>query len=90
MAEAGSKLTMMAGTMDTWDGINSYSQMTLIGKTDVKIMCEDRGTPGACTWKGASGKRLVYLLNNDGTITVGFVTIRDGDVSNVCSRNSTK
>ncbi|GMI59611.1 hypothetical protein ScalyP_jg169, partial [Parmales sp. scaly parma] len=80
IVEVGSELEMMPGEFSS--GVGSDSQLILSGKTDVKIMCEDRGTVNACTWKGASRKRVVEVSNNYGTITVGFVTIREGDFRN--------
>ena len=79
MAEAGSELAMMPGTMDSWDGDESLSKLTLSGKTDMTLMREDQGADDACTWKGASEKRVVSFVNNGGTTTLGFVTIRNGE-----------
>jgi len=80
---------MIPGAMDTADGIDYFYQLTLTDKTDVTIMCANQEDADSCIWKGASQKMVVYFNSNGGTTTLGFVTIRDGDYSNVssfCSR----
>ena len=71
---------MIPGTMDTTDGLGPYSQLRLRDKIDVTIICAIQQVANSCIWKGASSKRVVWFHSNGGTTTLGFVTIRDGDI----------
>ena len=78
----GDKLVMEPGTLTEGDGIYSNVQLTLATKY-VSIYC-DTSSAETCTWKGATGKSVVYIYYNGGTTTLGHIIIRDGeaDVSN--------
>ena len=76
-ATDGDKLVMEPGTLTEGDGIASHAQLTLEQKY-VSIYC-DTSSAEICTWKGAAGKRVVYVYLNGGTTTLGRLIISDGD-----------
>jgi len=73
---ASSDIDLVPGTMNTWDGINSYTQLYL-GSKEVFIACSEDG--GGCVWQGATGKRVVKINDNGGTSSLRGLTIKDGD-----------
>ena len=73
----GDKLVMEPGTLTEGDGINPRTQLFLANKY-VSIYC-DTSSAETCTWKGATGKRVVSIDYNGGTTTLGHIIIRDGD-----------
>jgi len=74
-ASNGVELELSAGTLSSWDGIESTVQLTLRFKYS-SIACSADG--GACVWQGATGKRVVYIKNNGGMSTLSHLTVRDG------------
>ena len=76
-ATDGDKLVMEPGTLTEGDGINPRTQLFLENKY-VSIYC-DTSSAETCTWKGATGKSVVYIYYNGGTTTLGHIIIRDGD-----------
>jgi len=76
-ATNGDKLVMEPGTLTEGDGLNSGTQLYLANKY-VSIYC-DTSSAETCTWKGATGKSVVYIYYNGGTTTLGHIIIRDGD-----------
>jgi len=77
-ASSGDALELAAGTLSSTDGIRSDTQLTLQNKY-ASITCNTDG--GACVWQGATGKGVVYILNNGGTSTLSSIQIKDGDGS---------
>ncbi|GMI62256.1 hypothetical protein ScalyP_jg159 [Parmales sp. scaly parma] len=69
----GDKLVMEPGTL-------TERQLSLENKY-VSIYC-DTSSAETCTWKGATGKRVVFIYYNGGTTTLGHIIIRDGDSAN--------
>jgi len=76
-ASNGDELELSAGTLSSWDGIHSNTQLALQNKY-ASIACSADG--GACVWKGASGKRVVYIYDNGGTSTLSHLVVKDGDI----------
>ena len=75
---SGGDIDLTPGTMNTWDGIYSNTQLSLQSKY-ASIACSEDG--GVCAWQGATGKRVVYIVNNGGTSTLEGLTIKDGDAA---------
>jgi len=67
---------MSPGTLTEGDGISTVSQLSLNDK-HVTIECDV--TAGACVWKGAAGKGVVYIKDNFGTTTLSQIIVRNGD-----------
>ena len=75
-ASDGDELELSAGTLSSWDGIESDFQLTLQSKY-ATITCSADG--GACILQGATGKGVVLIKNNGGTTTLSFLVIKNGD-----------
>jgi len=74
-ASSGDELELAAGTLSSTDGIHGYVQLSLWNKY-ASIACSADG--GACVWQGATGKRVVYIING-GTSTLSHLVVKDGD-----------
>ena len=79
-AASGEEFEMSPGTLDTWDGIDAGTQLSLRNKF-VSILCNNN-SGGTCTWTAAnlSGKRVTYVRDNGGTSTLARINISDGNV----------
>jgi len=77
-ASDGDELELSAGTLSSWDGIESDFQLTLQSKY-ATITCSADG--GACIWQGATGKGVVGITNNGGTSTLSHLVVKDGNTS---------
>jgi len=72
---SGGDIDLTPGTMNTWDGLDSSTQLWLWGKY-ASIACSEDG--GVCIWQGATGKRVVYIHSNGGTSTLSHLVVKDG------------
>ena len=75
----GDEIEISPGTMSSWDGLHSLSQLKLASKY-VSIACSN-AIGEACIWQGATGKRVVFIQSNGGTTTLSFLVIKNGDAS---------
>jgi len=74
-ASNGDEIGIAPGTLSSWDGIRSDTQLSLSNKYE-SFACNTDG--GACIWQGVTGKRVVYIYMNGGTTTLTSVIIKDG------------
>ena len=72
----GDEIETAPGTLSSWDGIHSNTQLWLANKY-VSIACSADG--GACVWQGATGKGVVNISSNGGTSTLSHLVVKDGD-----------
>ena len=74
----GGDIDLVPGTMNTWDGLDSSTQLWLHNKY-ASIACSEEG--GVCVLQGATGKLVVWIYYNGGTSTLEGLTIKGGDFS---------
>ena len=73
---SGMVITLVPGTMSSWDGLEADTQLSLWNKY-ASIACSEEG--GVCVWQGANPKRVVKIKDNFGTTTLEGLTIKEGD-----------
>ena len=73
---SGGDIDLTPGTMNTWDGLYSETQLSLYYKYG-SIACSEDG--GVCVWQGATGKCVVLIGSNGGTSTLSHLVVKDGD-----------
>ena len=77
---SGGDIELSPGTLDSWDGEDSESLLSLehLNYGALTISCDKSGG-GDCIWKGETGKRVVQLRHINEDLTLTSITIQDGD-----------